>query len=654
MFFIRYPITFVEPCEVIRPRASLHILCQHERGNVVFTSPTSGGGPFLRVLSSSVLNITNCLFRGAGIEYASYGGTLALQYCVFDGIGAQLPLIVLGGADVTIEDTIIVRGLASSVWMGGGCLSIRGVRGHVSLTNVSVQNCTSNRDGGCYLITRNNATGMMEDDWLLLTEYGGTLHIRNSSFQRCKARTTSGGLVAAKFMTSVTIENVVLRHGVGTRYAGCMDLYNNGPGDVVLRNIRAENCTSLEYAVGCINVFSNVSLHTYVSNVKMVGCTAKQGVGCINVDGNFTGMVDMQNVSCIRARVQQGSCGCYNVLRQTNAWIENCVCSDSYVDANGGGMCIIEIPRGVLQTLVFDNVTARKKVGAVQVVNSSNITIENLRITKSVAFGSGSRCFELEGSDVFFRSVRMDCSNGVRTTRHVLMQQKHNNGVYLKTRGDETLNEYSLPLFTFTRTFGATSPVQKQHQGVLQSGEVSKTYHGVSNTAVAISILCSSAESTVSVLTTNDVLRMKCRGDGGSGSGEGEEDTEWIRWLSLAILFGRGGDAAGYVILTACGVGLLYLIHGLIAYICKCSIKYHHLNVMFPKVSNTYLIAMILPALQSAVKPTSTTTISKQVLAYFCIGAMFIALVLIHSYTILKLRPHYLAADTLSFIHKTW
>eukprot|EP00759_Apiculatamorpha_spiralis_P033775 PhF_6_TR34997/c1_g3_i3/m.50884 len=100
------------------------------------------------------VSIIGCTMYRAAVEYNIMMGTLRMENVTLNGMGTHLPLNVFNAMNVTIQNSYVLNGANTrTFWMGGGCVSLRGVRVSVMMFNTTIRNCNATRFGGCVYIT---------------------------------------------------------------------------------------------------------------------------------------------------------------------------------------------------------------------------------------------------------------------------------------------------------------------------------------------------------------------------------------------------------------------------------------------------------------------------------------------------------------------
>eukprot|EP00759_Apiculatamorpha_spiralis_P033769 PhF_6_TR34997/c1_g3_i1/m.50881 len=118
--------------------------CPQKSGMPCFTFANSVVGvPGVNVSVS----IIGCTMYRAAVEYNIMMGTLRMENVTLNGMGTHLPLNVYNAMNVTIQNSYVVNGAnTKTLWMGGGCVSVRGVRiGGITILNTIVRRCTATR-----------------------------------------------------------------------------------------------------------------------------------------------------------------------------------------------------------------------------------------------------------------------------------------------------------------------------------------------------------------------------------------------------------------------------------------------------------------------------------------------------------------------------
>eukprot|EP00759_Apiculatamorpha_spiralis_P020620 PhF_6_TR25879/c0_g1_i1/m.36587 len=234
----------------------------------------------------SSFSIAGCTLHGTGIVFNAKGNLTILDSS-FDGLNNQVPINVYSAGFVFMRNSIVIKGISRSLSIGGGCMSIRGVRGGVILQNVTVRNCSSTRSGGCVYINGDTYIGYDEPvvGFTPLYKYGGAVQLDSCLFEYCYAR-ASAGVLAIMLMNSTEVTNSVFRHGASISYEGCMLVREIGYGRVNITNINIKNCTTPNGITGCLTVALFDAEETLAApaplvlqNIELLDCVAPTAAG---------------------------------------------------------------------------------------------------------------------------------------------------------------------------------------------------------------------------------------------------------------------------------------------------------------------------------------------------------------------------------------
>eukprot|EP00759_Apiculatamorpha_spiralis_P049254 PhF_6_TR44207/c0_g1_i1/m.67879 len=304
-----FVIEFTSSCVITRPTVT--ILC-NDSSFVLDCSETDDQGCFHVQEDNSVFSLVGCSLRGAGVVVnVTTGGNVSILHSSFDGNNLQIPIHVYTVGSVNIQHTSVRRGMTKSLWVGGACMSLRGVRGEAVLNNVTVRHCSSGITGGCVLVNGDNFVGVIESRTVPGENYGDRLVITSSLFEYCSTSGASGGLLTILYMNSLLLADTIFRHGIARTYEGCIRFGATGPGEIRLSNIVVTNCTAGGEGNGCLSITpydGPLQQHSplYVENVTMSDCFSKKNVGAISVK-NTNRLVFFSNVYVHNAHSTSGA-----------------------------------------------------------------------------------------------------------------------------------------------------------------------------------------------------------------------------------------------------------------------------------------------------------------------------------------------------------
>eukprot|EP00759_Apiculatamorpha_spiralis_P033772 PhF_6_TR34997/c1_g3_i13/m.50891 len=159
--------------------------CPQKSGMPCFTFANSVVGvPGVNVSVS----IIGCTMYRAAVEYNIMMGTLRMENVTLNGMGTHLPLNVFNAMNVTVQNSNILNGAnTKTTWMGGGCVSLRGVRVGITMFNTTVRLCAASRFGGCVYTDGDNYVGVKDNNEipLPLSSYGGFVNISGCLMEYC-------------------------------------------------------------------------------------------------------------------------------------------------------------------------------------------------------------------------------------------------------------------------------------------------------------------------------------------------------------------------------------------------------------------------------------------------------------------------------------
>eukprot|EP00759_Apiculatamorpha_spiralis_P015082 PhF_6_TR2175/c0_g4_i1/m.3557 len=304
------------------------------------------------------LTVQGCTLKGIGIDYNVWGGNVAIEGCVLDGMGTQHPVSIYNAHNLTIRNSVAINGLYKSLYSGGGCMTLRGIRGVTVLQHLVIQGCTSSRAGGGVLIEGLNVTS--EDEPTLHlddSQFGGDVFIQNVSISYCRSTTVSGGGMNINNIRSVIVADSRFEYNTALEFSGCLGIGGVRLGEFVIKNVFLYNCTAVRGCGGAIALAPDS-----------------------NATGHALHPVEIYNLTLLKSFA--GSCG--GGIRMSNTerhvLIQNIVLEDSVAGERGGGLEF-----RIVSQLAMDNVTLRRcaspgDAAAMSVGVAGNVTVRDLNV----------------------------------------------------------------------------------------------------------------------------------------------------------------------------------------------------------------------------------------------------------------------------------
>eukprot|EP00759_Apiculatamorpha_spiralis_P003538 PhF_6_TR11679/c0_g2_i1/m.18918 len=334
------------PCDLTLPNQTITLSCTSNAillscpKSITKTNTPTEEVPCFRVLASNVsLSIIGCSMQHSAVVMSSLlGGSLLISGgSVLDGMKSHVPINVYNAEVVILQNIIVINGSNTRSWMGGGCISLRGVRSLVRFDNVTTRNCTSSRIGGCVAIVGDNGTVVVvQESDLSFMKYSDTIVIQNSLLEYCSS--TESGLLDVSFYNTMRITNNIFSHGVATGLSE-----------------------------GCIRLFAMSVRSAFVFEDNMVAnCIAKGMTGCVLIqpfDAVPREEINLQPIVIRR-----------NIIR-------NC-----YAGASNGGLRVVETYRPlVVQDVILHNCTGVFDGGCVIINANSSLLFANVTMTDCAA-----------------------------------------------------------------------------------------------------------------------------------------------------------------------------------------------------------------------------------------------------------------------------
>eukprot|EP00759_Apiculatamorpha_spiralis_P015083 PhF_6_TR2175/c0_g5_i1/m.3558 len=159
-------------------------------------------------------------------------------------MGTYHPLSIYNAQNVTIRNTVAKNGVLMTLFTGGGCMTLRGVRGVTVLQHLVIQRCTSIRNGGGVLIDGPNETSVDEASATIpLYQFGGDVFVQNVSISYCQSTQISGGAMHVSAVTSLLVADSRFEHNVALDEGGCFGT-TAIIRTIMILNVYTLNCTA--------------------------------------------------------------------------------------------------------------------------------------------------------------------------------------------------------------------------------------------------------------------------------------------------------------------------------------------------------------------------------------------------------------------------
>eukprot|EP00759_Apiculatamorpha_spiralis_P033770 PhF_6_TR34997/c1_g3_i10/m.50889 len=295
------------------------LYCPQKAGMPCFTFVNSVVGvPGVNVSVS----IIGCTMYRAAVEYNIMMGTLRMENVTLNGMGTHLPLNVFNAMNVTVQNSNILNGAnTKTTWMGGGCVSLRGVRVGITMFNTTVRQCVALHSGGCVYINGDNYVGVKDHNEVVLppTSYGGLVHVAECLLEYCVSQITAAGSMSMAYVNSIQLNSSVFRHSSSKTGGGCLGFSFVGDGNVTFTNNVVMNCTA-EGSEGCMvmnffdDMFRNTVNPVYVQDSSFTLCKTKGSVGGVAIQNTYREVV-IRNLTITNASStgKPGCCGCLHI-----------------------------------------------------------------------------------------------------------------------------------------------------------------------------------------------------------------------------------------------------------------------------------------------------------------------------------------------------
>eukprot|EP00759_Apiculatamorpha_spiralis_P004578 PhF_6_TR12650/c0_g2_i2/m.20096 len=349
---------FDTPCFIGR---SVKIQCV---GGTSFRCLSRTDGCFSILVPQLSVEFEGCLFVGGGLKVAESTSNISLTRCTMDGLNAQ-PLVDVWTAHVvTIVDSVFMNGYVNAVLFGGGCLSLRGVRGGIWMHNVTTRNCVAARNGGCVAISGDNSTAISPLDPIPFDQYGGDVVIRGMVAEYCSTLGSRGGSLALYYMTNVQMENVTLRHGWSKTSEGCLLMVHLGPGYTKLSMVTIHNCTASYGQNACATISPRMSSMLEITDLTVSNCSSVMWHAGIEISGASQGYFQHLDVR----HVDNGAC--LFLSDSLNFMVKDVYIEDCFSTSDGGLMSH-NITNAGYETIVISNTFGNAAFRASNVRNST-------------------------------------------------------------------------------------------------------------------------------------------------------------------------------------------------------------------------------------------------------------------------------------------
>eukprot|EP00759_Apiculatamorpha_spiralis_P059272 PhF_6_TR978/c0_g1_i1/m.1893 len=490
---------------------SITIQCEK---NVVLTCGRNN--VCIKLLSTFNLTIHGCTLHGAGIEVTvpAHLSNLTLIGCVLDGLRRALPINVWTAQYVTILDSRLSRGYQKGTWMCGGCLSLRGVRRGIVLRNVSVDDCTNSRDGGCVCITGDNSSDVRDRFLFPYETYGGTVEITDSSFENCVS--TISGLLYVSYMQSAIVTSSGFYNGTARSYEGCVGIGYIYPGLITFVQNTIRLCRVVANDNGCAS-FSTRGIppnapnlgFAQLGNVTMKDCVFSDCTAAISVGGmsvfNTNRFVHVENVLVenTMAVVKGGGVEFYDLDHPV--MVRNLTVRHTSTLGDGGGIRIIDV-----SSIIFDGVKLYNTSGTVGGGLYSSfgvITILSYSMRNVQSF-NGS-CLLAHFSTIKYSTksggLSMLClpSKANAVSRHYVPKRYfESEGFASSLNGSLTITERSFAEPTYTQSLVSSRGSSSTSNGNTSSNNVTITT-SIQRTAGEQGILAGIATAQIGVMGTS-------------------------------------------------------------------------------------------------------------------------------------------------------
>eukprot|EP00759_Apiculatamorpha_spiralis_P026537 PhF_6_TR29391/c0_g1_i3/m.43347 len=421
----------VEPCEILVGAfipPMLNISCQSLSHEITVLCPATKSSSCFSIIeapesssnASLDIQLHSCVFVRSAITVNAVNTTVTIDRTIIDATNTHVPINVFTAWIVFITNTQVERGYSTSLWMGGGCISLRGVKKQVFVRNVLVQNCFSARFGGCLLISGDTSQDI-ERRYMASSFYSGSVDIIGSVFRNCNATTT--GLVNVAYVRSLNIQNSSFLGGFVRQFEGCLGIMYVYPGKVVLENNVVRDCLAKEESDGCVGIATFDEFDWYpefnqylprpgfvdseavvVRNLTLTNCVSSGDTGGMSIV-NTTRSVTLDGIV-----IQQGVCrdrGAGFKFQSLNAVsVRNVMIRDVKSKSVGGAITVYDTPNFMARNISIFGSQARLG-GALFVVNST-VFLQNVFIQDSRSMYA-AYCVMIQATNITFQNVTILC-----------------------------------------------------------------------------------------------------------------------------------------------------------------------------------------------------------------------------------------------------
>eukprot|EP00759_Apiculatamorpha_spiralis_P000093 PhF_6_TR10015/c0_g1_i2/m.15319 len=444
---IEEPYTFDSTCVVSHPRVVIE--CSSNATTLYCPRDTGNPSCFLCGNKTLSFSILGCVVEGAAVSFMSSLGNLTIQSSLLRGLNAFQQINVAAASTVRLLDTLVEHGYDRSIWLGGGCLSLRGIKNGIYMSNMTIQNCMSNRNGGCVNVLGTGKELVADWDPLPYDEYGGDFVMTSSRIENCTGKGSPGGGVSIRYVASLRMSDSVIQNCWAKTTEGCIEIIYVGPGVVELTRLTVYNCTALQGSNGCVALSPRdhqvepLPAPMILSDVRLSRCRAA-GSGGLTVSSSFRDLI-LRNV-VVHDSMVNSSCGCLLLYNLMNVVLRNITLQQCVTD-HAGGMAITDVKNISVFGLTIRDTIVKGHSAAVESSNVGTLTMSNT-IFNNIVSRSSASCLYMDNTHLVMTNFTLWCTRGVTTRRY-----KVNGNTFTAPQGVGVVTtENALDILTSTMT----------------------------------------------------------------------------------------------------------------------------------------------------------------------------------------------------------